>query len=43
MRNFHARSALIVAVAFVGAVMWGAAEFLALQWSRLLERPRSNS
>jgi hypothetical protein len=40
MKNIFMRSALISVVAISGAMIWGAAEFLALQWSRLQERLR---
>lgn len=41
MKNIFMRSALISVVAISGAMIWGAAEFLALQWSRLQERLRA--
>lgn len=41
MRNTSLRSALISGVAISGAMIWGVAEFLALQWSRLGERLRA--
>lgn len=35
------RAALISMAAIGGAVIWGLAEFLALQWSRSLDRLRA--
>ncbi len=41
MKNFSIRSAFISIAAICGAMIWGSAEFLALQWSRLGERLRT--
>jgi len=38
MRNLAARHASITAAALGAALVWGALEFFALQWSRFLER-----
>ena len=40
MRAVTARSAFITTAAIMGAVLWGAVELLALQWSRFHERLR---
>ncbi len=39
MRIGSARLTLISSVAIIGAMLWGAVELLALQWSRLSDRP----
>ena len=41
MKNFSMQSAFISIAAICGAMIWGAVEFLALQWSRLGERMRT--
>ena len=41
MRNISARTAFIAVAAIGGAMIWGAAEIIALQWSRFVERLRS--
>jgi hypothetical protein len=41
MRNLSARSALIAGTALGGALVWGAVELVALQWSWLTERLRN--
>lgn len=38
MRNVSIRSVLIAGTAISGAMIWGVAEFLALQWSRVSEQ-----
>lgn len=40
MKNASIRSVLIAGAAISGAMIWGVAEFLALQWSRLSEQLR---
>jgi|GEM_PF-1356259 len=41
MRTFSTRSALIASVAISGALVWGMAELLALQWARFTGRFRT--
>ena len=41
MRNVSLRTAFISGAAIAGAMIWGAAEFLALQLSRLEDRLRT--
>jgi hypothetical protein len=41
MRNISVRSAFISIVGITGAMIWGAVEFLALQWPRFGERLRA--
>jgi len=43
MRTPSARSALIAIAAISGAVLWGMAELLALQWARFTGRFRAFS
>lgn len=41
MRNLSARTPFMSGAAIGGAVIWGAMEFVALQWSRFSGRFRS--
>jgi hypothetical protein len=41
MKQISMRSASISVAAIGGAMIWGAGEFLALQWSRLADRLRA--
>lgn len=38
MRNISVRTAIISALAIAGAVIWGAAETIALQWAQFRKR-----
>ncbi len=42
MRILPARSSFLPGAAILGAVIWGAMEFFALQWARFNRRFRAN-